>query len=69
MVLQPISRDPKEKGVAAMLGDRTFYFAIQHCRHAIVFLDLQELVADHLFLHFCLININIRLISTKGCTW
>ena len=28
--LQPISRDPKDNGVAAMLDDRTFYFAIQH---------------------------------------
>ena len=37
--LQPIP-------VAAMLDDRTFYFVIQHGRHAIVILDLQGLVAN-----------------------
>ena len=46
--LQPIHRDPKENGVAAMLDDRTFCFVIQHGRHTIVFLDLQGLVANHL---------------------
>ena len=51
--LQPISRDPKDNGVAAMLDDRTFYFAIQHGRHAIVFLDLQGLVENHLYEGHC----------------
>ena len=46
--LQPIPRDPKDNGVAAMLDDRTFCFVIQHGRHAIVFLYLQGLVANHL---------------------
>ena len=44
--LQPISGDPKDNGVAAMLDDRTFCFVIQHGRHAIVFLYLQGLVAN-----------------------
>ena len=44
--LQPIPGDPKDNGVAAMLDDRTFCFVIQHGRHAIVFLDLQGLVAN-----------------------
>ena len=46
--LQPISRDAKDNGVAAMLDNRTFYFAIQHGRHTIVFLDIHGLVANHL---------------------
>ena len=44
--LQPVPGDPKDNGVAAMLDDRTFCFVIQHGRHAIVFLDLQGLVAN-----------------------
>ena len=44
--LQPIPGDPKDNGGAAMLDDRTFCFVIQHGRHAIVFLDLQGLVAN-----------------------
>ena len=44
--LQPIPGDPKDNGVAAMLDDRTFCFVIQHGRRAIVFLDLQGLVAN-----------------------
>ena len=47
--LQPISGDPKDNGMAAMLDDRTFCFVIQHGRHAIVFLDLQGLVANQEF--------------------
>ena len=47
--LQPIPRDPKDNGAAAMLDDRTFCFVIQHGRHAVVFLDLQRLVANHLY--------------------
>ena len=47
--LQPISKDPEDNGVAAMLDDRTFCSVIQHGRHAIVFLDLQGLVANHLY--------------------
>ena len=46
--LQPIPGDPKDNGVTAMLDDRTFCFVIQHSHHAIVFLDLQGLVANHL---------------------
>ena len=38
--------DRKDNGVAAMLDDRMFCFVIQHGRHAIVFLDLQGLVAN-----------------------
>ena len=38
IMLQPISRDPKDNGVAAMLDDRTFCFVIHHGRHTIVFL-------------------------------
>ena len=45
---QPIPGDPKDNGVAAMLDDRTCCFIIQHGRHAIVFLHLQGLVANHL---------------------
>ena len=44
--LQPIPGDPKDNGVAAMLDDRKFCFVIQHGPHAIVFLDLQGLVAN-----------------------
>ena len=33
--LQPISRDPKDNDAAAMLDDRTFYFAIQQGRHGL----------------------------------
>ena len=47
--LQPNPRDPKHNGVAAMLDDRTFCFAIQHGRHSDVFLDLQGLVTNYLF--------------------
>ena len=47
--LQPIPGDPKDNGVAAMLDDRMFCFVIQHGRHAIVFLDLQGLVANQEF--------------------
>ena len=47
--LQPIPIDPKDNGVAAMLDDRIFCFVIQHGRHTIVFLDLQGLVANHLY--------------------
>ena len=50
--LQPIPGDPKDNGVAAMLDDRTFCFVIQHGRHAIVFLDLQGLVANQEYDHF-----------------
>ena len=39
--LQPIPRDPKDNGVAAMLDDRTFCFLIQHGRHTVVFLDIR----------------------------
>ena len=46
--LQPILGDPKDDGVAAMLDDRPFCFVLQHGRHAIVFLDLQGFVANHL---------------------
>ena len=46
--LQPIPRDAKDNGVAAMLDDRTFCFVIQHGCHTVVFLDLQGLVASHL---------------------
>ena len=46
--LQPIPRDPKDNGVAAMLDDRTFCFVIQHGRHSVLFFDLQGLVANHL---------------------
>ena len=49
--LQPIPRDPKDNGVAAMLDDSTFPFVTQHGRHTVVFLDLQGLVANHLH-HF-----------------
>ena len=38
--LQPIPGDPKDNGVAAMLGDRTFCFVINHGGHAMVFLHL-----------------------------
>ena len=31
--LQPISRDPRDSGVAAMLDDRTVCFVIQHGHH------------------------------------
>ena len=44
--LQPIPGDPKDNGVSAMLDDRTVCFVIQHGRHAIVFLDLQGMVAN-----------------------
>ena len=47
--LPPIPRDPKHNGVAAMLDDRTFCVVIQHGRHTVVFLDLQGLVANHLY--------------------
>ena len=47
--LQPIPEDPKDNGVAAMLDDGTFWFVIQHGLHAIVFLDLQGLVANQEF--------------------
>ena len=47
--LQPILRDPKGNDVAAMLDDTTFCFVIQHGRHAMVFSDLQGLVANHPF--------------------
>ena len=43
--LHPILGDPKDNGFAAMLDDRTFCFVAQHGRRAIVFLDLQGLVA------------------------
>ena len=46
--LQPIPRDPKDNGVAAMLDDRTFCFVIQHGRHTVVFLDLHGQVTNHL---------------------
>ena len=49
--LQPISGDPKDNGVAAMLDDRTFRFVVQHGRHTVVFLHLQGLVANHLWRH------------------
>ena len=44
--LQPIPRDPKDNGVAAMLDDRTFCFVIQHGRQTVVFLDFRGLVAN-----------------------
>ena len=50
--LQPISGDPKDNGVAAMLDDRTFCFVIQHGRHAFVFLDLQGLVANQEYIQY-----------------
>ena len=43
--LQPIPRDQKDNGMAAMLDDGTFCFAIQHGRHTVVvwiFRDLME---------------------------
>ena len=46
--LQPIPRDPKDNGVAAMLDDRTFCFVIQQGHHTDVLLDLLGLVANHL---------------------
>ena len=48
--LQPIPGDPKDNGVAAMLDDRTICLVIQHGRHAIVFLHLQGLLANHLYI-------------------
>ena len=48
--LQPILGDPKDNGLVAMLDDRTFCFVVQHGRHAIVFLDLQGLVANQEFI-------------------
>ena len=47
--LQEVPRDSKDNDVAAMLGDRTFYLVVQYGGHAMVFLDLQGLVANHLF--------------------
>ena len=51
--LQPTPGDPKDNGVAAMLDDRMFCFVIQHGRHAIVFLDLQGLVANQELAYRC----------------
>ena len=50
--LQPNPRDPKDNGVATMLDDRIFCFVIQHGRHTVVFLNLQGLVANHLYADF-----------------
>ena len=45
---KPIPGDPKDNGVVAMLDDKAFSFVIQHGHRAVVFLDLQGLVANHL---------------------
>ena len=45
--LQPIPRDPKDNGVAAMMNDKAVCFVIQYGCRAIL-LDHQELVANHL---------------------
>ena len=56
----------KTNGVAAMLDDRTFCFVIQHGRHAIVFLDLQGLVANQESMR---INDQLKEIDEQNFHW
>ena len=70
--LQPIPGDPKDNGVAAMFDGRTFCFVIQHGRHAIVFLDLQGMVANQEQTNFdilkFLLGCEAQGTKTKGIT-